>query len=107
MGRHIGFPYPELEESPIFLILETLTSFLETTSAIPATAKNMKAKQKDIPKPRRSHFEEKPRIWMIYALVYCLHAGFVGSFDVGQGQDPWVGLPAEPTNSFRVKVMKP
>ncbi len=43
----------------------------------------------------------------MYELVYSLQAGSAGLFDTGQGQDPLVGLLAEPVNSFSVNVMKP
>jgi hypothetical protein len=107
VARRIGFPYPYLDESPVFLILETLMSSGKIAKMIPDKAKNTKAKQKEIPKPRKSHAGENPRVWIMYELVYSLHSGFIGSLGTGQGHSPPVGLAAEPTNSFNVKVIKP
>jgi hypothetical protein len=62
IGRRIGFPYPYFDESPLFLILDAPISFLEIVSTVPAVARNTKAKQKEMPKPRKSQTEENPRV---------------------------------------------
>jgi hypothetical protein len=102
----MGFPYPYFDESPLFLILDAPISFLESASTVPAAARNAEAKQKEMPRPRKSQTEENPMVSIMYELVYGLQAGFDGLFDTGQGQVPRVGLPGEPINSFNVKVMK-
>ncbi len=91
----------------MFLSLKTLVFLFETAKTEPAASRKTNGKQKEIPRPRKSESEENPRIWIMYELVYSLQAGSAGLFDMGQGQDPLVGLPAEPVNSFSVNVMKP
>jgi hypothetical protein len=107
IARRIGLPYPYCDGSPLFFILDVPISFFDIVSIAPAALRNTKAKQNEMPKPRRSQTEENPRVSMIYELVYGLQAGFDASFDTGQGQVSRVGLPDEPINSFKVKVMKP
>jgi hypothetical protein len=91
----------------VFLSLETVVSLLEIARTEPAASRKTNGKEKEIPRPSKSQSEENPRVWIIYELVYSLQAGSAGLFDTGQGQDPLVGLPAEPVNSFSVNVMKP